>query len=292
MITFACDICGCGVGSYYIGILPDFNKRFVGLRYQHKSLTSHLSPGGERSYLTTDEKFHTLEVWGAWNVGKKFRLMYLLPLNGVVKINQGRSNRKMGLGDPAVLAYYNLAQHAKTTNNARRVVQSLWVGGGIKLPVGKYSAADKEQNAQQVNTFQLGTGSIDFSLNTMYDLRIQDAGININSTYKINMPNKQDYVYGNKWSSVLLGYYKLNASKLIRVSPNAGMMYEKSEQDYFKNQVQDASGGSMLLATYGVELTIKQMSVGVNMQHPLTQNLGKGIVRSRSRSMIHLSYGF
>ena len=38
----ACDICGCGVGSYYLGILPEYNKRFIGLRYQHKNLTTHL----------------------------------------------------------------------------------------------------------------------------------------------------------------------------------------------------------------------------------------------------------
>jgi hypothetical protein len=47
--SFACDICGCGVGSYYLGILPEFNKRFIGLRYQHKSLQTHLGPLGQRT---------------------------------------------------------------------------------------------------------------------------------------------------------------------------------------------------------------------------------------------------
>jgi hypothetical protein len=53
----ACDICGCGVGSYYLGILPEFKKRFIGLRYQHKGLITHLNATGGRSYLTTNETY-------------------------------------------------------------------------------------------------------------------------------------------------------------------------------------------------------------------------------------------
>ena len=59
--TKACDICGCGVGTYYLGILPDFNKRFVGLRYQHKQLTTHLGPTGNRTPITADETYESLE---------------------------------------------------------------------------------------------------------------------------------------------------------------------------------------------------------------------------------------
>ena len=181
--SYACDICGCGVGSYYIGILPDFNKRFVGLRYQSKGMISHLTPSGNRSYLTTDEHYRVVELWGAWNIGKKFRVVAFVPFNNVERQNSGISRAKSGLGDIAFVGYYNVFSNESTTDHKpKRVVQSLWIGGGAKLPTGKYNPSDKSTNSQELNTFQLGTGSVDFTLNAMYDLRIQDAGINTNAS--------------------------------------------------------------------------------------------------------------
>ncbi|MEP7259425.1 MAG: transporter, partial [Flavitalea sp.] len=57
--SMACDICGCGVGNSYIGILPDFNKRIIGLRYRYNSIFTHVGIGGASTYLTTDERYRT-----------------------------------------------------------------------------------------------------------------------------------------------------------------------------------------------------------------------------------------
>ena len=54
--SLACDICGCGVGNSYIGILPDFNKRIFGLRYRYNSIFTHVGTGGETTYLTTKRR--------------------------------------------------------------------------------------------------------------------------------------------------------------------------------------------------------------------------------------------
>lgn len=65
----ACDVCGCGVGSYYMGILPDFNKRFIGLRYQQNRLQTHLGSNGIRTPNSTNETYRTMELWGLGTLG-------------------------------------------------------------------------------------------------------------------------------------------------------------------------------------------------------------------------------
>ncbi|RZK64963.1 MAG: transporter, partial [Pedobacter sp.] len=180
----ACDICGCGVGSYYLGILPEFNKRFAGLRYQHKSLTTHLGPGSERGPLTTEETYQSVELWGGWNIGEKFRVIAFVPYNFNRKEAQLENGSKDGLGDIALMGYYKLFDHKSTVSN-KLLVQSLWFGAGIKTPTGKYEPADNNV-AQSPNNFQLGTASTDFTLNAAYDIRLMDFGINANVNYKLN----------------------------------------------------------------------------------------------------------
>lgn len=287
---FACDICGCGVGSYYLGILPEFKKRFIGLRYQHKGLITHISADGNVSYLTSQETYQTAELWGAFNMGKRFRVMGFVPVNFNERVNQGKTSSKSGVGDIAVMGYYKLMDDQKTLGS-KRFVQSLWVGGGVKLPTGKYDPVDENISQNTQNTFQLGTGSIDFTLNAAYDVRLQDAGINTNVSYKINTANKYDYQYGNKLTTNILGYYKFNIQNKVTIAPNTGIMYEQAQKDLNANSHKvDESGGYSTMATLGAEFTIKQISFGGNFQTPLSQSLAGDRVKAKDRFMLHVSF--
>ncbi len=287
----ACDICGCGVGSYYVGILPEFRKKFVGLRYQNKGLMTHLGNDGRRTYLTTDETYHIAELWGAINIGKKFRLLGFIPYNFIIRKNQGVSIRKSGTGDIALMGYYQLLTTRKPASGNKMLVQSLWAGAGMKLPTGRYNPADKNVSESIQNTFQLGTGSLDFMLQAVYDIRLQDAGINTNISYKFNTTNRFEYRYGNKFTMNMLGYYKFKLGKSSSVGPNAGFMFETSEKDIKNNStlIFD-SGGNVFTGTAGFEFSWKKISLGANYQAPFSQQLAEGKVKSRDRVMAHLSF--
>ncbi|RFS26744.1 transporter [Chitinophaga silvatica] len=288
----ACDICGCGVGSYYIGILPDFKKRFVGLRYQYKTLTSHLGPGGTTSYLTTAETYQTAELWGGWNIGKRFRVIGFVPINFNSRENQGNTMSRSGLGDIAVVGYYQLLDDQHTVGN-KLLVQSLWIGGGFKLPTGKYEPAEHKENEDAPNNFQLGTASTDFTLNAMYDVRLMDFGINANVSYKINTNNKYDYQYGNKFTANLLAYYKIKLAKNLTVAPNAGILYETAAKDVEAKKISvDISGGHSLMGTLGAEATFASFSVGANFQPVLSQQLADMRIKAGNRAMVHFTYLF
>ncbi|WP_143307119.1 transporter [Chitinophaga vietnamensis] len=292
MDTRACDICGCGVGSYYIGLLPDFKKRFIGLRYQYKTLRSHLGPGGATSYLTTDETYQTAELWGGWNIGQRFRVLGFLPVNFNQKDNQGVRQHQSGLGDIAVIGYYRLLDKQHMLGN-KLLVHSLWLGAGVKLPTGRYEPAVKKENEDTPNNFQLGTGSTDFTLNAMYDIRLMDFGINTNLSYKINTNNRYDYQYGNKFTANVLAYYKIRLANKISIAPNAGILYETAKKDTDgKTVTVDISGGYSVMATAGLEATIGRISIGGNFQPVLSQQLADMRVKAGNRGMAHVTYLF
>ena len=289
---FACDICGCGVGSYYLGILPQFSKRFAGLRYQHKTLMTHIGPGGSKTYLTTDETYQSAELWGGWNIGKKFRVMAILPYNFNERSSAEQSGSKNGLGDVAIMGYYSLL-NKRSVISGKLLVQSLWLGAGVKLPTGQYEPAERTLTAQSPNIFQLGTASTDFTVNAAYDVRLMDFGVNLNVNYKINTENSYNYQYGNKFTTNALAYYKLRIAKVLTVAPNAGVLYETSQKDTDAGTYTvDASGGHSLALIGGTETSFNRFSVGANYQDIVSQNLASGTVKAGNRLMVHMAVAF
>lgn len=289
--VWACDICGCGVGSYYVGILPEFSKKIIGVRYRYNSLVTHLGAGGSTSYLTTDETYRTAELWGGWTIGKKLRLMAYVPVSFNEKFNQGITTRKTGLGDVGVQGFYQVFDSRSTTEANKMLVHSLWVGAGVKAPTGKYEAPEKN-GMETANIFQLGTGSVDFTLNAMYDLRLQDAGINTMVSYKMNTVNGDEYRYGNKFSSSVQAYYKFRIMNKLTLAPNAGLLFESAKKDLDDGYRVDVSGGHMLLGSFGAEITFKNIAIGGNYQVPASQNLAGGFVKANNRAMMHVAFVF
>ncbi len=263
----------------------------MGLRYRYNSLRTHIGAGGMQTYLTSSERYNTLELWGGWNIGKRFRIMATIPYGFNERINQGIAKQKNGLGDISLSGFYQLINSKKMIAK-KLLVQTLFIGGGIKLPTGKYNAADKSNTNENANLFQLGTASFDYTLNAMYDIRLQDIGLNINASYKMNTANKYDYNYGNKLSAGTQLYYKYRIKKKLLLAPNAGLLYEHAAKDIDRKFNVDISGGRILNASLGLETMFKRIAVGANWQTPLSQNLASGFVKANNRCMLHVSFSF
>ena len=54
---FACDVCGCGNGGAFFGLLPQSHLRFAGIRYKQKSFSSHLNS----PFFMAEESFKKAE---------------------------------------------------------------------------------------------------------------------------------------------------------------------------------------------------------------------------------------
>jgi|KBSSwiStaDraftv2_1062776.scaffolds.fasta_scaffold56422_4 hypothetical protein len=281
--TNACEICGCGLGNYYIGILPRFNQRFIGLRYQFNSFHTRLN--NDPSQFSRDF-YQTVELWSGWNIGKKWQVLTFVPYNFNHQVSDEGVSNLNGIGDIAVLANYSVFDI-----NSKNISQQLKIGGGVKLPTGKFDVDQTDPDVAAIANTQIGSGSVDFMLVGMYSLRMNRIGIVSTASYKINSSNKDDYKFGNKFSANSFVYYSTRISS-VSVSPNLGLLYEHADAAQLqKNQI-DLTRGSSLMGSAGAEFNFNKIAVGFNAQLPIAQNYAEKQTKEKVKGMLHVSFAF
>jgi hypothetical protein len=284
-LSNACEICGCGVGNYYIGLLPQFRKGFIGLRYQFRSFNTRLAD--DPSQFSKDF-YHTTEIWGGWNISSRWQLLAFVPYNfSHQKSDEGIANRH-GIGDLAVIANYRVLDITSGNHAGRTISQQLWIGAGLKLATGKFSIDPNDPDIAASANSQIGSGSNDLILNAMYNIRINKFGINTSANYKINTNNNDQYEFGNKFTLNSFAYYSI-PGKHSTMLPNVGIIYENSAGNKLQGQKVNQTGGYQALASAGTELSFSRFTIGANIQIPVMQNFASGQTQSKFRGMIHLT---
>jgi hypothetical protein len=281
----ACDICGCGVGSYYFGMMPQFHRNFVGIRYRFSNFDSHV---GLAAHLATREYFQTTELWARYYVRPRLQILAFIPYSFNRQETTTDMLRLQGLNDMMLMANYNLLK-MKHDSIPQLFKHNLWVGGGVKLPTGKHQYIESDLSQVANPNFQLGTGSLDFLTNLTYTIRYKKVGINADLTYKINTANKDQYHFGNRLTSNVSLFYVQKVGK-VGIMPHAGVYIENSQIDKRQNKEVLDTGGYFVANTIGLELYYKRFSIGANYQTPMTQNLANGHIKAHQRGLIHLSF--
>ena len=284
--SYACDICGCGASTSYIGILPEYQHNFIGARYRYNSLLSHLDRNGATTYMSTDERFHTAELWGAFHITPSWRLIATLPYSFIQKTEKGQVLQTSGLSDMSLGTQYRLWQR-KISHKDKLWIFDSWAGANIKAPSGKYNNTEVTATNPTNNLFQLGTGSWDFQLQGILDIRYQDVGLNWNVSYKINTTNRYDYYYGNKAATSLVAYYKWGWKMNHNLVPNAGINFEHTQRDIRNEMYVDVTGGYVLRAVIGVESRLSRFFWGAQWQPVLQQQIGTGATALRQGFVVH-----
>jgi hypothetical protein len=284
----ACEICGCGLGNYYIGILPQFSNRFIGVRYHFNSFHTRLTSDPTQF---SNDFYQTVELWGGWNIGRKWQVLAFVPYNINKQVSDEGTTKLNGLGDVALLVNYNVFESSSKNKNNKRITQQLWLGAGVKAPTGKFEIEDNDPDVAASANRQLGSGSTDFMLNAMYNVRINKLGINTTLNYKQNTINKVNYRFGNKFAASSFVYYAIASSGFV-VSPNLGLMYEKTGKSELQSNKIDLTGGTLLRGSVGTEIGFNKISVGFNVQLPVAQNFAENQTKEKVKGMVHVSFTF
>ena len=283
--VLACNTCGCGVGNYHYGILPQFQKNFIGMRYRYRSYVSELEAGHLAPY--SYERFQSTELWGRFYPMRKLQVFAFVPYN----FNQRREGEKMtylsGLGDIVVSANYNLVNTYDSA--ATDWTHNLLVGAGAKLPTGQFRKIEDGLTVNQ--NFQLGTGSVDLLFNLIYTLRYKNLGLNAEFIYNYNTTNRDDYKFGNTSRSGLTAFF-IPRTGAVTVMPNAGVSLETFRDNQQFEQPFPDTGGWAMLYHAGIESYYKNVALGISYSHPGTQKLFNEKVTANDRVAVHVTLMF
>jgi hypothetical protein len=290
MAASACDVCGCSLGGNYFGLLPALDKNFVGLRWSQAKFyayMNHQSDYFQEEY--SHDTYRRIELWGRFAIGERVQLFAFVPylyndMNGSAQ--QLRAN---GLGDISVTGNYRMY---KTVDEKSVFQQTILLGGGVKIPTGSFNMEDR---GKLVNpNFQMGTGSLDFMINAIYNIKHKRVGLNAESGYKMNTRNKENYKFGNQFYLSASLLYSINVGAFTFL-PNAGVYYEQAANHKEGNVTITNTGGKALFLSAGLETYLKMMSFGVNYKSPLSQTYNSDSIadiEAQERWMVSVTYSF
>lgn len=285
--TKACDICGCANSGAYFGLLPQSNKSLIGIRYQRLNFITH----PDSKVLRTEENFNVAELYARFFPIKRVQVMAFLPYRTDQQITSADVKKQNGLGDATILANYNVLNTLMDKEHSGAFTHTLLVGGGIKLPLGKFKFnVDDPLQVANAN-FQLGTGSTDFILNAFYTINKGDWGLATNVSRKFNTTNSQGYKFGNQLFGTVDLYRSFRIGK-ASLTPSVGVYAENAEHGTDHGMVLDLTGGKLLNAAAGVTLFTNRWTLGVNAQKPLVQKSASGHVVTKERVLIQLGFLF
>lgn len=262
----ACDICGCKLGGYYFGLLPQYQSHFVGLQYSRAHFSAYIDNAFTEDEYSADT-YHRIDLLGRWMLSDRWQLNLNLPY----VFNQMEGNVQQvdlqGLGDAVVLPMYQVLRQQEE-EGAARWRHALLLGAGLKLPLGSF---EREDQGEIINrNFQTGSGSLDYLLAANYTLRKQQLVINADINYRLNTANQVDYRFGNQLSAALQAMY-IWESALLSVVPTLGLMYEQADRHREGKVIQGNTGGEALLGLAGLQLHRNQWSLNAQYQRPLSQ---------------------
>lgn len=290
----ACPICGCGVGGFYIGLLPTYKSQFVGVRYLYSHYETQLKDNPSQF---SHDHYHEVQLYGGITVGK-WQLMGFVPYHMNHQVTDDGVINRNGLGDISMLANYKIWESSKLTKNNKNFSQDFWLGAGIKLPTGKYAVDFADSTDEELDELlgdvnsQLGTGSTDFIMNAMYNIHMNAFGINTTANYKINTTNSSNFKYGDRLTITSYAYYQVKAGRQINMAPNVGLLYQYTAPNNLAGSKVEETGGYVTAGSAGVDVNIRKITVGASAQLPLAQNYAHGQTDQKLSGLVHVTYTF
>ncbi len=284
---FACDVCGCANSGSYFGLMPQSHKSIIGVRYNYLYFDTH----PDSRLLATKETFNVAELYGRFFPFKRVQVMAFVPYRFDEQATSAITKKNSGLGDITALANYSIFNGLMDGESSSAFTHSFLVGGGLKLPTGKFRYNENDPLQVANANFQLGTGSLDFILNAFYTLNWKKWGLSANVSRKFNTKNAEDYRFGNQLYGTADLFHTFSLGRLS-LMPSIGIYGEYSEHGRQNDVVLDITGGTIVNGSAGLNLFAEKWMLGITAQKPVHQKSASGHVFLRDRLQVQLGFLF
>ncbi|MCB9205441.1 MAG: hypothetical protein H6603_10730 [Flavobacteriales bacterium] len=273
--AFSCDQCSCA-SSGFMGIVPQFGKHYIGLRYQYQNFrTTHSSSIIEGLALDKSvEHFHTVEMFGSYVPHWRIQILASMPFQyRTQKSEQEGTFTGYGLGDAWLGVNYTVIKTPDTLG--RKVRHNLILGAGLKTPTGPTNL--KQDNELLNMNLQPGTGSWDPNFRARYIIRIKRWGISSAADFRLNTKNRNGYKFGNRVNSFLGAFY-WTAYRSMTFIPQLAIMSDYAWKDRNEGVILMPTGGFSSWARANLQVGYKRLIFNAGYSFPLFHDLGSGEV--------------
>ena len=280
----ACDICGCAASSFSLGLLPNSQHHFIGLRSTFRLFES--TPfHDEAVQRKSNELFSTTELFGRYKISKRFQLLGFVPYVYNTKNDSVEQVRVNGLGDVTVLGNFVFVHN--TDSLSHKFKHSGTVGLGVKAPTGE----SFRLGFTEINMLP-GTGSFDVIANLNYSLQYRSFGLQNETGFTYKTANRQAYRFGNALSISQVFFYRWNLSENLKLIPQLGINFMHNWKDRKNGQLSEDTfnGGNIVNGQFNLFVLYHNWGLSAQVYMPLAQELNSGYVKQKSMFRASINY--
>lgn len=302
----ACDICGCGTGGSFMGIIPNFGSNQIALRATFRSFdhpNTTLNYNG-RSQVLRDDMYQTEFAYRHFSK-KKWSVFLNIPYRTNTRFESERTTTIRGIGD--INASFNYTIYNTSDSMSHPLKHILMAGVGIKLANGKFMQRD-ETKVMLPTLFQVGSGANNGTGHLYYTLRYQRWGFNLNGLYVYSGKNELEYQIGNQLQTTSSLFWKKDItlkkkktkegtqvfdprnSRTVSILPSIGFNYENSEADREFGREKEFTGGTHYFGHLALDVLFERMAVSLFYQYALESKVGIAQPENKSRAGFALTW--
>lgn len=270
-LLFACDVCGCAMGGFSMGITPQKSSNYFGVNYNHAAFNASIQ--NNSIYFPDENSFDTyqsIDLFAKINLKKRLSLFGVLPYGFNLMDGSHQDAQTQGLKDLMLIGLYTLMDIKPDSSN-KNWHHLMSAGFGGKAPTGEFELRDVETNGIINPNFQLGSGSWDAIAVLNYKTKFKRVGLSTEQVFKYNGENELDYRFGNQYN-LTANMFTWWFNKGFSFLPYSGIYYESSGVHTQKEISVSNSGGNATFVNLGALLIYNNWGLGIDAKAPISQN--------------------